>query len=301
MNLSTVNFHHLYLFRTVARTGTLARAAAELGLTEPTLSTQIKSLEQHFGQALFSRTARRLQLTDAGQTALRYADDIFSLSDELTRAMSGDTTDRSRRLLVGVADVVPKLIAFRLIEPALRLPEGVVLSCTDDSPERLVAALSVHALDLLITDAPVTPAGNIRAFNHLLGESATTVFGARALAEQYAADFPASLHGAPFLLPLHSSTLRRGLDAWFQQQDVRPMIQGEYADSALMKVFGQHGYGLFASPSVLETEVCAQYNVHVVGRIPDVKEQFYAISAERRLEHPAIAAIARSARTRLFG
>ncbi|MES3036069.1 MAG: LysR family transcriptional regulator [Gemmatimonadota bacterium] len=299
--MAPLNFHHLHLFRTVARAGTLARAAAELRLTEPTLSTQIKALEGQFGQPLFLRTARRLQLTDAGQTALRYADDIFSLSDELAQAMAGQPGDRPRRLLVGIADVVPKMIAYRLIEPALRLQDGVTLSCTDDTPERLIAALAVHALDLLITDAPITPAVNVRAFNHLLGESGTTVFGTEALAERYATGFPASLHGAPFLLPLHASTIRRALDTWFQQQDVRPSVSGEFADSALMKVFGQNGFGLFAAPTVLESEIVQQHGVRIVGRLPEITQQFYAISAERRIEHPAVTAIARTARTRLFG
>lgn len=299
--MAQINYHHLHLFRTVARAGTLARAAAELQLTEPTLSTQIKALEQQFGQPLFSRAARRLQLTDAGQTALRYADDIFSLGDELAQTMAGDPGDRPRRFLVGIADVVPKMIAYRLIEPALHIPESIVLQCTDDIPERLVAALSVHALDLLITDAPVTTAANVRAFNHLLGESGTTIFGTPRLAMRYRPAFPGSLHGAPFLLPLHASTIRRALDTWFQQQDVRPAVTGEYADSALMKVFGQNGHGLFAAPTVLESEVTAQHDVEVVGRLPEVKQQFYAISAERRIEHPAVTAITRAARTRLFG
>jgi LysR family transcriptional regulator, transcriptional activator of nhaA len=299
--MANINFHHLHLFRTVARAGTLARAAAELHLTEPTVSTQIKALEQQLGQALFSRTTRRMQLTDAGQTALRYADDIFSLSDELTRAMDGEHGDRPQRLLVGIADVVPKLIAFRLLEPALLIAGGVTVHCTDDTPERLIAALSVHALDLLITDAPVTPAANVRAFNHLLGESGTTIFGVAALADRYRPDFPGSLHGAPFLLPTTQSMIRRGLDTWFQQQDVRPSVTGEFADSALLKVFGQNGFGLFAAPTVLSAEVQQQYSVQIVGHVPDIRQQFFAVSAERRLEHPAVSAIARAARMRLFG
>ena len=299
--MAPLNFHHLHLFRTVARAGTLARAAAELRLTEPTLSTQIKQLERQFGQPLFSRTTRRLQLTDAGQTALRYADDIFSLSDELTQAMAGTHADRPRRFLVGIADVVPKMIAYRLIEPALRIPDGITLSCNEDTPERLVAALSVHALDLLITDAPITPAAHVRAFNHLLGECGTTIFGTPELAARYRPNFPVSLDGAPFLLPLHASTSRRALDSWFQQHDVVPSVTGEYADSALLKVFGQNGYGLFAAPAVLEEEVMQQHGVEVVGRLPGLTQQFYAISAERRIEHPAVTAIARAARTRLFG
>ena len=299
--MAPINYHHLHLFRAVARAGTLARAATELRLTEPTVSTQIKALEQYFGQPLFTRTSRRLQLTAAGQTALRYADDIFTLGDELAQTMAGTSGDRSHRLLVGIADVVPKLIAHRLIEPALRVPGGVILTCTDDTPERLVAALSVHALDLLITDAPVTPGLNIRAFNHLLGESTITVYGTPVLAARYRADFPHSLHGAPFLLPLHTSSIRRALDTWFHQEDVRPVVSGEFADSALLKVFGQNGHGLFAAPTVLESEITHQFGVEVVGHLPDVKQQFYAISAERRMEHPAVTAIARAARTRIFG
>jgi LysR family transcriptional regulator, transcriptional activator of nhaA len=299
--MATLNFHHLRLFRTVARAGSLARAATELQLTEPTVSTQIKALEKHFGQPLFTRTSRRMLLTDAGQTALRYADDIFSLGDELSRNITGDAADRPRRLIVGIADVVPKLIAYRLIAPALSPEAEVTLTCIDDTPERLVAALAVHALDLLITDAPVTPAAHVRAFNHLLGESGTTVFGAPALAARYRDGFPAALDGAPFLLPTYSSLIRRGLDSYFQLQDVRPFIRGEYADSALMKVFGEAGYGLFAAPTVLEREVCTQHSVEVVGRLPDLRQQFYAIAAERRIAHPAVTAIANAARTRLFG
>jgi LysR family transcriptional regulator, transcriptional activator of nhaA len=299
--MAPLNFHHLWLFRTVARAGSLARAAAELRLTEPTMSTQIKALEKHFGQALFTRTARRMQLTDAGQTALRYADDIFSLGDELTRSIAGDPIDRPRRLIVGIADVVPKLIAYRLIAPALTSEMDVTLTCIDDTPDRLVAALSVHALDLIITDSPVTPAAHVRAFNHLLGESGTTVFGTVDLAAQYRAGFPASLDDAPFLLPTYTSLIRRGLDSYFNAHDVRPRVRGEYADSALMKVFGEAGYGLFAAPSVLEREVCTQHNVEVVGRLPELRQQFYAISAERRTAHPAVTAIARTARSKLFG
>ncbi|MCU0625383.1 MAG: LysR family transcriptional regulator [Gemmatimonadaceae bacterium] len=301
MQTRDLNYHHLHLFRTVARTGSLARAAAELHLTEPTISTQVKALEQHFGHQLFARTGRRMQLTDAGQTALRYADDIFSLGDELQRALAGGETSGPRRFVVGIADVVPKLIAYRLIEPALRIEEPVHLVCTDDTPERLLAGLAVHALDLVLTDAPVTPAANVRAHNHLLGECGTTVFGSADLALRYRRNFPGSLDGAPFWLPTTNSLLRRELDTWFQQNDLRPIVRGEFADSALLKVFGQEGLALFCAPSVLEKEVQRIYQAKVVGRIPDVQERFYAIAAERTIPHPAVAAIARAARTKLFG
>lgn len=295
-----LNYHHLHLFRTVARAGSLARAAAELRLTEPTISTQVKALEQHFGQPLFERTGRRMQLTAAGQTALRYADDIFAMGDELQQAMAGQEPAGPRRFIVGIADVVPKLIAYRLIEPALRLDDPIHLVCTDDVPERLLAGLSVHALDLVLTDAPITPAANVRAHNHLLGECGTTVFGSAELALRYRRGFPGSLDGAPFWLPTTNSLLRRELDSWFQRNDLRPIVRGEFADSALLKVFGQEGHALFCAPSVLEREVQRIYQVKVVGRIPDVVERFYAIAAERTVPHPAVTAIARAARTRLF-
>lgn len=299
--MSEMNYHHLHLFRTVARAGSLARAAAELKLTEPTISTQVKALERHFGQALFERVGRRMQLTAAGQTALRYADDIFTLGDELQQAMHGAEPTGPRRFVVGIADVVPKLIAYRLLEPALRIEEPIHLVCTDDTPERLLAGLSVHALDLVLTDAPLTHAANVRAHNHLLGECGTTVFGSADLALRYRRGFPGSLDGAPFWLPSTNSLLRRELDAWFVQQDLRPLVRGEFADSALLKVFGQEGLALFCAPTVLEREVQRIYQVKVVGRIPEVVERFYAIAAERTVPHPAVTAIARAARTRLFG
>jgi LysR family transcriptional regulator, transcriptional activator of nhaA len=299
--MTPLNYHHLHLFRTVARAGSLARAAAELGLTEPTVSTQVKALETRIGHALFSREGRRLQLTEAGQTALRYADEIFTLGDELQQTLHGQGTGRSLRLTVGITDVVPKLIAYRLIEPALHIGEPVTITCSDDTPDRLIAALSVHALDLVIADAPVTTASHVHAYNHLLGESGTTIFGSPELALRLRRRFPESLDGAPFLLPLSNSLLRRELDTWFQQHAVRPDVRGEFADSALLKVFAQSGLGAFAAPSVLEKEIQRQYAVKVIGRLPDVRERFYAISAPRRTPHPAVQAIARAARTRLFG
>ena len=296
-----LNYHHLHLFHTVARAGSLARAAAELGLTEPTISTQVKALERQFGQPLFERVGRRLALTAAGSTALRYADDIFTLGDELQQALAGAQPGGPRRFIVGIADVVPKLIAHRLLEPALSIDEPIHLVCTDDTPERLLAGLAVHALDLVITDAPVTPAANVRAHNHLLGESGTTIFGSAELALQYRRGFPGSLDGAPFWLPTTNSLLRRELDTFFVRNDLRPIVRGEFADSALLKVFGQAGTALFCAPTILEKEVQRIYQAKVVGRLTEVRERFYAIAADRSVPHPAVTAIARAARTKLFG
>ncbi len=296
-----LNYHHLLYFWVVARKGGVSAASAELRLAQPTISGQIRALEDSLGEKLFRRVGRRLVLTEMGHTVFRYADEIFSLGRELLDAVKGRPTGRPIRLLVGVADAVPKLIAHRLLEPALRLPEAIRIVCREDKPERLFAALSVHALDLVLSDAPIGPGINVRAFNHLLGECGVTFFGSARLAAAHRRGFPRSLDGAPVLLPAENTTLRRSLDQWFDAQGVRPVVTSEFEDSALLKVFGQAGVGLFAAPSVIEAEVCRQYGVRVVGRVASVRERFYAISVERRLKHPAVVAISEAARGKLFG
>jgi len=296
-----LNYHHLLYFWTVARTGGVSAASAELRLAQPTISGQLRLLEDHIGEKLFHRVGRRLELTDMGRMVYRYADEIFTLGRELTDAIRGRPTGRPLRFAVGIADQVPKLIAYRLMEPALKLPEPVRLVCQEDKPERLLADLAVHALDLVLTDSPLNPSINVRAFSHLLGECGTTIFGATALAARSRRGFPRSLDGAPFLMPTDNTVLRRSLDQWFSQHDLRPQIVSEFEDSALLKAFGERGVGLFAAPSAIEAEVRRQYGVQVIGRIDQVRERFYAISVERRLKHPAVVAISEAAREQLFG
>lgn len=295
-----LNYHHLRYFWAVAREGSVTRASEKLHISQPTVSAQVRELEEAFGEKLFARTGRSLALTEVGRVVFRYADEIFSLGGELLDAVRGRPTGRPARLAVGLANVVPKLIAYRLLEPALRLPEPVLVECVEDKPERLLAALAVHALDVVISDAPVGPAVNVRAYNHLLGECPVAVFGSAALAAAHRRGFPASLEGAPFLLPTQGTTLRRSLDQWFEEQGLRPRVAGEFEDSALAKVFGQAGRGLFAAPLAIEAEVRRQYGVRRVGTIGAVKERFYAISVERRLKHPAVLAISEAAREKLF-
>jgi LysR family transcriptional activator of nhaA len=205
------------------------------------------------------------------------------------------------RLVVGVADAVSKLIAYRLLEPALALKQAVHVVCREDKPERLLADLAVHGVDLVLSDSPVPPTVRVRAFSHLLGECGTTVFAAPKQAAALRRSFPASLGGAPFLMPADGTALRRALDAWLESLGLRVSVVGEFDDSALMKTFGQAGIGAFAAPSVIEREVQAQYGVRVVGRVEALRERFYAISVERRIKHPAVAAISEQARTKLFG
>ena len=296
-----LNYHHLLYFWTVARTGGVSAASAELRLAQPTISGQLRLLEEHFGEKLFHRVGRRLELTDMGRLVYRYAEEIFMLGRELTDAVRGRPTGRPLRFAVGIADQVPKLIAYRLMEPALKLPEPVRLVCHEDKPERLLADLAVHALDLVLTDAPLNPTINVRAFSHLLGECGTTIFGAKALAGRYRRNFPRSIDGAPFLMPTDNTVLRRNLDQWFSQLDLRPQVVSEFEDSALLKAFGERGVGLFAAPTAIEAEVRRQYGVQIIGRVEQVRERFYAISVERRLKHPAVVAISEAAKEKLFG
>lgn len=294
-----LNYHHLLYFWVVAREGGLTPASKVLRLAHPTLSGQIRQLEDSLGEQLFDRTGRRLVLTDMGRTVFRYADEIFSLGRELMDVVKARPTGRPVRLSVGIADVLPKLVARQLLEPALRLQEPVRLVCYEDRYDRLLAALAVHELDVVLTDAPVAPGSNVRAYSRLLGECGLTFFAAPSLHGACKGKFPKCLQGAPFLLPTETTVLRRSLEQWFDTHDVHPEVVAEFEDSALLKVFGQDGVGIFASPSVVEQQVVAQYGVEVVGRTDEVRERFYAISGERKLKNPAVVAICESARSLL--
>lgn len=296
-----LNYHHLLYFWTMARQGSLARASAELRLAQSTISGQIRALEDSLGEKLFARRGRRLVLTEMGRVVFRYAEEIFSLGRELRDAVKGRPVGRPLSLMVGVADVVPKLVARRLLEPALKLPEPVRLICREDKPERLFAELAVHNLDIVLADAPIDPSIRIRAFSHLLGECGIVFFGTAKLAAAHRRNFPESLDGAPVILPTENTTLRRSLDQWFAARGIRPRVVGEFEDSALLKVFGQVGMGLFPASSVIADEVQRQYQVRPVGRLDEVRERFYAISVERKLKHPAVIAISEEARQKLFG
>jgi len=299
--MERLNYHHLLYFWMVAREGQVARAAARLRLAQPTVSGQVHALEGALGEKLFERAGRGLRLTEMGRVVFRYADEIFALGRELAESVKGQPTGRPLRLKVGVADGLPKLVAYRLIEPALSLPQPVQLVVHEQSTERLLAALALHDLDVVLTDRVAPPGVSVRAFNHLLGDCGATLFAAPRLSVKYRRRFPQALDGAPFLLPGETSTLRRALEQWFERRRIRPRIVGEFDDSTLIKVFGQAGKGIFAAPSIIESSVCKQYGVTVVGRLDKVRERFYAVSAERRLKHPAVIAITESARRELFG
>ncbi len=296
-----LNYHHLLYFWTVARVGSVGGAAAALSLTQPTVSGQIRVLEETLGERLFERSGRRLELTEAGRHVFGYAEEIFALGRELIDTLDDRSTRRPHRLAVGVADGMPRSIARRLIEPALRLPEGVQLVCRVDRTDRLLAALSVRELDVVLADAPVGPGLGVRAFSHLLGESDVTVFGTRVLAQRLRRQFPKSLDQAPMLVPASDTSLRWALDQAFSALGIRPRITGETADGALLESLGQAGAGVFAAASIIERDVCRQLGVQVVGRLEQIRQRFYAITLEKRLKQPAFVAIAGSAPHQVFG
>jgi LysR family transcriptional activator of nhaA len=295
-----LNLKHLRYFWAVASQGSIVQAAEMLHLTPQTISGQLRELEDQVGAKLFQKSGRNLVLTDTGHTVFTYADEIFRLSTELQDVLDGRTPGTSLQLHVGVAMVVPKLLAYRVLEPALALGEEVRLVCHEAPLVDLLGDLSVRKLDLVLADSPVSPTLNIRAYNHPLGESGITFFAARHEAHLYAADFPRSLDGAPMLMPTGSSALRRSLEQWFEHRDIRPRVVGEFEDRALMKAFGEGGAGVFTVPTAVEEDVLRKYAVTVVGRSEEVRERYYAISTERRIKHPAVSAITAAARNDLF-
>jgi LysR family transcriptional activator of nhaA len=295
-----LNYHHLFYFWTVARAGSIARASEELRLAQPTISNQLKTLEASLGVKLLERQGRRLVLTDAGRTVLRFADDIFRTGRELQRAVKGLPTGQGLRLIAGVLDVIPKRMAALLLQPAVDAHPDLVLVCREGPLPQLLGALALHDLDVVIADVPASEEVKVRAFNHRLGDCGTSFVAAPRLAH-LKKGFPRSLEGAPLLVPAPGTALRRSLDAWLAASGIHPRIVGEFDDSALLKAFGERGLGVFAIPSALEGDVRSQDGVQVIGRADDVREAFYAITVERRLRHPAVVAVAETARDSIFG
>lgn len=297
-----LNYHHLLYFWTVAKEGSVTKAAETLHLAQPTLSSQIKKLEKSVGHELFQRSGRKLSLTETGQLVYRYADEIFGLGRELADVLHNRRDESRSRLQVGVQGALPKLAVHELLRPALESDdEQYQVICYEGKLNELLGELAMHRLDVVLADRPLAPEAHIRAFNHLLGKCGITVFGTSKLARKYQKNFPESLDSAPMLLPTQNTTLRRMLEQWFDDNSIHPIIAHEFEDSAVLKVFGQEGHGLFVTPTAIEEDVCKQYSVKVVGRLPEIVERFYAISIEKRLKHPAVIKISNAARDSLFG
>ena len=289
MSPDELNFRHLLYFWAVAKEGSITRAAERLDLSPQAVSTQLGQLERQLGQALFAPQGRSLALTDAGRTALDYADQIFLLGERLRHAVTDGST--RKRFAVGLGDAVPKLVAFRLLRGALEAPLAMRLECSEGGFEHLLAELAMNRLDLIIADRPAPTDAHLKLQSHPIGRAEIDLYAVRELQERFIRDYPRSLNGAPLLLPVRSHPLRADIDAWLQQHDLRPEIVGEFFDSALLKTFGRGGYGLFPAPADMREEIAAQFNALPVGALSGVHERWHAIVTRRRIPHPAVAAI----------
>jgi LysR family transcriptional activator of nhaA len=298
--MSRLNYKHLYYFWVVAKSGSITRACERLHLTPQTVSGQLSQFEDVLGERLFKRTGRRQELSDRGQVVLSYAEEIFTLGQELEDVLRQKTSTRQLQFRVGVSDAVPKTLAYRLIEPALRSQDTLRMICREGKVGSLLTELAVHRLDIVIADSPMPPSVEVRAFNHLLGECGVTFFATPELAQKHLAAFPDLLDGAPILIPGDDVASRLRLMRWFEEQHIKPRIVGEFDDGALMMAFGQAGVGFFTAPSAIRKQIQQQFGVVSVGSTDAVTERFYAISVERKLTHPAVLAISEAARLELF-
>lgn len=295
-----LNYRQLHYFWVVAKTGSIVRACEQLNLTPQTISGQISLFEETLGVDLFRRVGRQLELTEAGRLALPYAEQMFQLGNELETMLRSQPDEQQILFRIGVADVVPKSIVYRLIAPTMELEESIRITCREDKLERLLADLAIQKLDMVISDSPMPPHLDIKGYNQKLGECGVSFFATRGVAENLWGDFPQSMHGAPLLIPGQDTVVRGRLMRWFAEQKIQPRIIGEFDDSALMKAFGKSGSGVFVAPSVIADEVQNQYDVQIIGQTESVTESFYAITVERKVKHPGIVAITESARNKLF-
>lgn len=292
-----LNYQHLLYFWSVVRTGSLTRAASELALSPPTVSAQLRTLEERLGAKLLTKSGRKLIPTEVGRVVFTYADQIFDVGRELLDALEQRPSQRPLRFNVGIDDVLPKEMAQRLLEPAMRMGQPVRISCREGTLDRLVGSLAMHELDVVLSDAPVSPTLSVRAYNHLLGSSGVCWMATPAIAASLRRNFPRSLDGVPMLLPTDDTAIRRTLDQWLEQQDVRPVLVGEFEDYALLREFARAGHGFAPVPVVQEAQFRREYGFQRVGAARPVTAQFFAISLERRIRHPAVAAVVAGARS----
>ena len=295
-----LNYHHLFYFWNVAKEGTVSAAADKLHLARTTVTAQVRELEKAVGQKLFQKKGRYLELTEFGQTVFEYAEEIFAIGRELTDFISTGKSGSMKKFVVGMPDVVPKLVAFELLKPAIHHPDDLHIVCYEGKLDRLLADLALHKIDLVLSDAPAPPTIDVRVYSHKLGECGLSFLAVPEMARQYRRGFPGSLHGAPMLLPTEHTAVRRSLGIWLDDHGIHPRIVAEFEDSALLKVFGQSGLGIVPIPTAIEKEVRKQYGMVLVGRLDEVIDRFFAISVEKRVHHPAVVAIVKQARSKIF-
>lgn len=296
-----LNYQHLLYFWAVARDGSVVAAAKRLHLAHPTISAQVHRLEEVLGQKLFEKKGRNLVLTEIGRVAFRYADEIFSLGNELLDTVAGRSGERRTSVVVGCSHALTKSIVYRMLAPAWRSEEPVRIICREDSPtEAFLMQLASHGIDVVLSDAPAGPTTPVRVFSHLLGECGTAFLAAPVLAKACRKGFPRSLNGMPFLLPGASSALRRTLEQWFVSRNIRPKIVGELDDPSLAEVAAEAGLGVFAVPDVTADYVASRHKLQLAGSVESLRQRFYAISIERQIKNPAVAAICEGARRDIF-
>lgn len=300
--MDQLNYHHLLYFWVAARDGGITAASRTLSLAPSTISAQIRQLEEQLGHALFRRDGRALALTDVGQTVYGYADEIFALGRELSQTLAENPLERMARLVVGVADVLPRLLAMRLVRPVLDVGEGVRLACRTGAPETLVEGMRLHQVHLVISDAPAPATEGVdRVESHLIGRCGIVLFAAPDVATRYRSPMPRVLDGAPFLLPGPHTRMRRAVDEWFVARRIRPRVVAEFDDSALMKVFGQAGHGIFPGPALVAREIAQDFGVLPIGRLDGAEERVYAHTLERRTAHPLVERLIAGARQAFVG
>jgi LysR family transcriptional activator of nhaA len=300
MRSSQLNYKHLYYFWTVAREGSIAKAAHLLHLTPQTISGQLSQFEEDIRTRLFQKQGRGLALTETGQVVLRYATEIFHLGEELQEVLQDAKAGRKQRLVIGILDSIPKAIAYKILEPALKLGRDLTFSCIEGNLDKLVSQLAVNSVDVVLSDAPISANYNVKTYSHFLGESATSFFASAYRAANYRKHFPQCLHGAPMLMPADTSSVGRAVKQWLRDHDLHPKVKGYFDDSALLNAFGKAGEGIFFMPAIIEKSVISEFNVRCIGRVDDLVERYYAVTAQRRISHPAVAAIYQTARSSLF-
>ncbi|MFT7561755.1 MAG: LysR family transcriptional activator of nhaA [Flavobacteriales bacterium] len=296
----SLNYKHLQYFWVVAHAGSIAKASERLHITPQTISGQISMLEERLGVSLFERVGRGLALTEVGKVTLQYADEIFELGQELGDVLRGAPTFGPTEFIVSAASAVPKTIVYRILEPALALDSNMKLTCKEGPVDSILADLAVHKVDLVISDQAIPSEFSIKAFNHKLGGCGVTFFASPKLARKLKGSFPNNLNNTPIILPTSQYGIRKQFDLWATEQNIYPCITGQFDDSALMKSFGERGMGVFFMPTIIATEVCKNFHVKVIGQTDDITNNFYAISAERKVRHPAVVAICEAAREMLF-
>lgn len=295
-----LNYQHLFYFWNVARLGGVSEAARHLRLAQPTISAQLKSFEQVLGDKLFEREGRTLKLTEAGRIALRYAEQIFALGQEFLDVLDDKAPGATQELRVGIADVVPKILAYRLLEPAFAAKANCAVICLEDKTERLLADLAIAEIDLVIADRPIPPNVKVKAFNHFIGECGVSFLASHQLAKEIKRGFPNSLADVPLLMPTQEAAVRRELDQWLERVGVSPHILGSFQDRAFMKIVAREGKGVVAVPSVVEGEVRKEYHLELVGKTNQVRESLYLISIEKRLKNPLVAKLCSEGQRHLF-